>query len=434
MKKFITLFIIISLLVSNVDAQLIQNFDYTSTGNTANDTLVNPALGGSVWVKHSGTGTPIKWISSGLTYTGYAGSGVGGAVTFAHGSGSREDVNIALQDSFKTGTVYTSFLLNVSASGGTTGDYFLHLLASNGASAGSDFKGRLFIKDGATTGTFKLGLSKGSAAASAVFTTLDYTVGQTYLVVLKHEIVAGSANDIISAFIFTSGVPATEPSAADLTATDNTVSDLSKVYGLAIRQGTVGTSAAIIDGIRVATEWVNAPLPLSLKSFNGQVVNKEVSLVWNTTNEINVDGFAIEKSNDARNFKQIGFVAAKNAATATYSFNDVLETGVNYYRLKMSDKDGSFKYSSIVALNSKPTTKLEVYPNPVKNTATLTHELAGTKATIKVVSIEGKNIVSQNIQTGATQSTIDVSKLVRGNYIIVFENEGTRTSVQFVKQ
>lgn len=175
-------------------------------------------------------------------------------------------------------------------------------------------------------------------------------------------------------------------------------------------------------------------VPLNLTSFNASLINKEVALAWNTTNENNVDGFAIEKSNDARNFKQIGFVAAKNAATATYSFNDVLETGVNYYRLKMSDKDGSFKYSSIVALNSKPTSKLEVYPNPVKNTATLTHELAGTKATIKVVSIEGKNVVSQNIQTGAIQSTIDVSKLVRGNYLIVFENEGTRTSVQFVKQ
>ncbi len=188
-----------------------------------------------------------------------------------------------------------------------------------------------------------------------------------------------------------------------------------------------------LSALPTYTVTVQAAVPLSLKSFNGSLINKEVSLVWNTANEVNVDGFAIEKSNDARNFKQIGFVAAKNAATSTYSFNDVVEAGVYYYRLKMSDKDGSFKYSSVVAVNSKPTTKLDVYPNPVKNTATLTHELAGTKATIKVVSIEGKNVVSQNIQIGATQSTIDVSKLVRGNYLIVFENEGTRTSLQFVK-
>lgn len=175
-------------------------------------------------------------------------------------------------------------------------------------------------------------------------------------------------------------------------------------------------------------------VPLNLTLFSASLVNKEVSLVWNTANEINVDGFTIEKSTDSRNFKQIRFVAAKNTTTASYSFNDVMEAGVSYYRLKMTDKDGSFKYSSIVVLSSKPSTKLDVFPNPIVNTATLTHELAGTKATIKVVSIEGKNVFTQNIQVGATQSSIDVSKLVRGNYLIVFENEGKRATIQFVKQ
>lgn len=175
-------------------------------------------------------------------------------------------------------------------------------------------------------------------------------------------------------------------------------------------------------------------VPLNLTFFNASLINKEVALVWKTTNENNVDGFIIEKSNDARNFKQFGFVAAKNTANATYSCYDVLEAGVSYYRLKMIDKDGSFKYSSVVVLTTKQSTKLEVFPNPIVNTATLAHEIAGTKATIKVVNLEGKNIFAQNIQTGATQTSLDVSKLIKGNYLIVFENEGSRATIQFVKQ
>lgn len=175
-------------------------------------------------------------------------------------------------------------------------------------------------------------------------------------------------------------------------------------------------------------------MPLNLKSFNASLFNNKASLSWNTANEINVNGFSIEKSNDGRTFTSIGFVAAKNAASASYSFSDVIAAGANYYRLKITDKDGSFKYSTIVTLNTKTSIKLDVYPNPVVNGAVIAHTKAGENATVKLITIDGKTVLTQNIQAGATQSSIDVSKLVKGNYLIVFENDGTRTSVQFVKQ
>ena len=175
-------------------------------------------------------------------------------------------------------------------------------------------------------------------------------------------------------------------------------------------------------------------VPVALTSFNASLINNQASLVWNTANEVNVNGYSIEKSNNGKDFNAIGFIAAKNASAANYSFNDVLADGVNYYRLKISGKDASIKYSSIVAINNKQSTKLEVYPNPVTNTATLTHEVATTKATIKVVTVDGKNVYTQNLQVGATQTSFDVSKLLKGNYVVVFENGTTRTSLQFVKQ
>ena len=418
---------------------LLEDFNYTSTGVTANDSLTNVAIGGTLWKRHSGTSNPILWSSPGLTYSGYIGSGVGGGVSFAHGTGSREDANIALSDSIKSGSVYASFLLKVSVSGGTSGDYFTHFMSGNGTTPGSDFKGRIFIKDGSVANTFKLGLSKGSTTAtSIVYSTTDYNVGQTYLVVLKYTINPSTADDAVCVYIFSSGVPTTEPSTPDLIASvtaDLATADISKIYGFGIRQGSTGTASGVMDAIRISTAWNSSPLPVILKSFNASLINAQASLSWSTSNEINVNGFAIERSEDGANFSNIGFVAAKNTTTNTYTFNDVLQIkNTTYYRLKITDKDGSSKYSAVVVVNTKQSPKLDIYPNPVVHTATISHTKATKRATIKVMMLDGKILIHQNILMGATQSSIDVSRLIKGNYLVVYENDGVKSSVQMVKK
>ncbi len=440
MKKLFTLvFLLCAINILNAQALLIEDFNYTSTGVTANDSLTNTAIGGAQWKRHSGTLNPILWSTPGLTYAGYTGSGVGGGISFAHGTGSREDANIALSDSIKLGSVYASFLLKVTASGGATGDYFTHFLSGNGSSPGSDFKGRIFFKDGSVANTFKLGLSKGSTSvASVVYSSLDFNIGQTYLVVMKYTINPSTADDAFCVYIFSSGVPATEPSTPDLAASvaaDLAVADISKIYGFAIRQGSSGTGAGIVDAIRVSTSWNSSPLPVTIKSFSASLLNNSASLVWNTTNENNVDGFTIERSNDGNTYTNIGFVAAKNTTSNSYTFNDVLQIkNATYYRLKITDKDGSFKYSSVIVMNAKSGIKLDIYPNPAINNLVITHPQSTVNSTVKIVNIDGKNLITQNLQNGATQSTIDVSKLIKGNYLVVFENDGTRSATQFVKQ
>lgn len=176
-------------------------------------------------------------------------------------------------------------------------------------------------------------------------------------------------------------------------------------------------------------------LPLFLNTFNSSLINKQASLIWNTTNENNVDGFTIERSEDGNTYTKIGFVAAKNTASNSYTYNDVLQIkNATYYRLKITDKDGSFKYSSVIVMNAKSGIKLDIYPNPASNTLVVTHPKASVNSLVKIINIDGKNIFAQNMQNGATQSTIDVSNLIKGNYLVVFENDGARSVIQFVKQ
>jgi hypothetical protein len=181
-----------------------------------------------------------------------------------------------------------------------------------------------------------------------------------------------------------------------------------------------------------------ATLPLNLVSFNVTLtsVNKEANAVWKTANEINAASFNVERSDNAKDFVTIGNVAAKNAtSTNEYSFTDAKPlAGISYYRLKMLDKDGQFKYSNVVAINNTTSISFGVYPNPASNNITVTHSKANAGAVIKIVSADGKTVATSNVSTGSTLTTLQVTKLAAGNYLIVFDNGLEKASATLIKQ
>lgn len=415
MKKIVLFFICLFSIGSSFSQLLLtENFAYTTTGTTANDTLTNAAIGGSLWKRHSGAGTPIVWSATGLTYTGYGGSGIGGAVSYTNGAGSREDANIALSDSIKSGNVYLSFLVNVTASGGTVGDYNVHFSAIAGATA-SSFSGRIFIKDGSAANTFKFGLSKGSAAAAAVFTTADYNYNQTYLVVLKYAFnSATTTDDVVSAYFLTSGVPVTEPAVADLTATDMTVNDLAKVYGVCIRQGTVGTAAAILDGFRVARSWDDAPLPVKLNSFSAVGLRNTVNVNWSILTSDNNTKFSVERSSNGTSFEEIATLNATTKTSYTVSDKNLPNANSLYYRLKITDATGRFEYSAIQKIQLS-NIKFAVSPNPATHTILI--NATSNIDNVTIYNLNGKVVyATQNIATNSLR--IPVTNFTNGTYIV----------------
>jgi len=107
-----------------------------------------------------------------------------------------------------------------------------------------------------------------------------------------------------------------------------------------------------------------APLPVQLLSFTvNNIGNKKVLLNWKTEREINLMGYDIERSVDGVNFITLGFVNA--TGHPDYSFTDIAPVyGQNYYRLKMIDIDGKFKYSEIKNVDIKSKATLTISPNP----------------------------------------------------------------------
>jgi hypothetical protein len=87
--------------------------------------------------------------------------------------------------------------------------------------------------------------------------------------------------------------------------------------------------------------------PVVLLSFTGTKADSKAMLDWITASEKNSSYFSIEKSEDGINFSEIGIVNAQGTSNniVYYKYDDDHFNKSSYYRLKMVDLDGSYKYS-----------------------------------------------------------------------------------------
>ena len=107
-----------------------------------------------------------------------------------------------------------------------------------------------------------------------------------------------------------------------------------------------------------------APLPVMLVDFTGKAAGNVVTLNWKTATEINSDYFAVERSVDLVSFKEIGRVTSRGSGSSYLLIDPAANKGLNYYRLRQVDKNGSIEYSKIVTVNLAKQYTVSLSPNP----------------------------------------------------------------------
>jgi len=187
--------------------------------------------------------------------------------------------------------------------------------------------------------------------------------------------------------------------------------------------------------VRTTTSFTS--LPVSLSSFAGSIKDGIASLTWKTDNEINNKGFEIEKSFNGSDFSAIGFVAAGENASNTYSFSESKNLAANnYYRLKQVDKDGKYTRSSVILLQNKTNIQqLVLFGNVVKSQLNAQIEATKTGASsIAIVDMSGKVVktIQKQLQKGTNQVSFNVSDLQAGNYQLQIATTEGRISARFV--
>lgn len=185
-----------------------------------------------------------------------------------------------------------------------------------------------------------------------------------------------------------------------------------------------------------------APLPLTLLNFSVQPKGANAQLDWQTADEIGSKSFDIERAFDGVTFDKIGEVAAKSGkhlTTNTYTFIDKNNKNtLVYYRLKMIDNDGSFKFSKIVSVyfaDNSTDKNILIVPNPVlDNQLNVFHHKVNTPSVIKIFSMQGILIQTNKVLEGTVQTSLNLDNLPKGNYVAVFENRGFRQMIKWTKQ
>lgn len=192
--------------------------------------------------------------------------------------------------------------------------------------------------------------------------------------------------------------------------------------------GSVGLMNSSLSSEATAEVWVNAVLPVKLKSMSANSENENVLLRWSTTEESNSRSFEIEWAKDAKNWQTIGAVESKGESSNVedYTFNHInAAKGENYYRLKMIDKDQTFAYSKIVSINVAEGNYLSVYPNPSSDYLKIVSKEKNIQS-VELFDKSGKLVVDTINRDGI----IDVRRIKSGTYFarILLDNGDTEIS------
>ncbi len=211
--------------------------------------------------------------------------------------------------------------------------------------------------------------------------------------------------------------------------------------------GTTGnaSSGSITSGFRFtsfspvtlgSSDPIN-PLPVTLTSFDGEMIDGEANLWWETASEINNDFFEIQRSADGETYEVIGIVKGSGTTTTAQSYSFVDRNpffGSNYYRLRQVDFDGDSKIESeivVLQLESDGMFEVKAFPNPTTqdniNIQIMTTEEA--PVSVRLVDLHGREYYSELLGPdklfGVKNIKSDV-RLSQGVYMLIVQR-GTDT-------
>jgi len=196
------------------------------------------------------TGDDIAVVTGNLSYTDLP-TPTGNKINFA-GSGIDAKYDIT---SVSANTIYYSFLVkvnNISAVTDPNGGYFAGFGENN-----TNFGGTIWTKR-IDDSTFKFGSEVRTATGNGTtWSTADYTVGDTYLVVGSYTFVTGTNNDVAKLWINPALGLTTEPTPTieDQWTASN---DLSSIVHFFLRQDSATETPDLdIDELRIGTSWAD---------------------------------------------------------------------------------------------------------------------------------------------------------------------------------
>jgi len=184
----------------------------------------------------------------------------------------------------------------------------------------------------------------------------------------------------------------------------------------------VGCSAYATDTVTILRDTTCFILPARFSSFSGSynANEKKAELNWTVQNNSFVRSFVIEANIDGGGFADAGIVAANNnlkdEAFYNFSYNIPLgTTSFVEFRIRMINRDGTYSYSRIIRINTKPSVKagITIAPNPVRGKFQMTITSASdVQAKVIFLDMQGRqvSVMNEMLKKGTNVFAVEINE------------------------
>jgi len=177
-------------------------------------------------------------------------------------------------------------------------------------------------------------------------------------------------------------------------------------------------------------------LPVSLAYFAVKSAENGHLLTWETSFEFNSDFFEVQRSTDMKTWEYLAEIKSlqNSHKSEQYQFTDIHpQEGINYYRLRLVDLDGSYTFSHIRSIVNEGVLAIKAYPNPTFQKLEVIVADWQNVQRIQVLDLQGREWYKS--EKSSHVNLINTISFIPGTYLVhitYFDN--THKTVKVVKQ
>ena len=182
-------------------------------------------------------------------------------------------------------------------------------------------------------------------------------------------------------------------------------------------------------------------LPVELLFFDAQADGNAARLRWATATERQNAYFAVERGAERLDFREIGRVAGAGHSdqTIVYTFTDPRpDPGLNYYRLRQVDFDGTQAYAPARALQFDPPKRLDqavLFPSPASTSLRVqAPDVPNEPLYWNMLDSRLKPVAQGCLPAEEAAFEVSVANLAAGWYVLQLSRGGETAALRFVKQ
>lgn len=188
------------------------------------------------------------------------------------------------------------------------------------------------------------------------------------------------------------------------------------------------------SGFFAHTNLNGSPLPVRLAQIAAVNLGDVNRIDWQTALEAAGDRFVVERSEDSRQFRAIGAVSARGKGGSAYQLTDNEPVnGLNYYRIKILNNDGSSFYSKVVyARVDNSQLQIATIPNPVHDELTVSLRGSVAGGMLLLTDAAGRMIDRRNVN-GDGRTIFSMKQLAPGLYLLTYRQGSISRTIKVAK-